>query len=55
MLLIFYLCEYLHLIISSIHFVLFFLGGWWSLKFFFFLPAIFCTPSNIAHWGFLFS
>jgi NADH-quinone oxidoreductase subunit H len=27
MLLIFYLCEYLHLIISSIHFVLFFLGG----------------------------
>ena len=27
MLLIFFLCEYLHLIIASIHFVLFFLGG----------------------------
>jgi NADH-quinone oxidoreductase subunit H len=54
MLLIFYLCEYLHLIISSIHFVLFFLGGWWSLKFFFFLPAIFFTPSNISQWQVLF-
>lgn len=27
MLLIFFLCEYLHLIISSIHFCIFFMGG----------------------------
>jgi len=28
MLLMFYLAEYLHLIISSVHFIIFFLGGW---------------------------
>jgi NADH:ubiquinone oxidoreductase subunit H len=32
MLLMFYLAEYLHLVISSIYFILFFLGGWLSLK-----------------------
>jgi NADH:ubiquinone oxidoreductase subunit H len=46
MLLMFYLCEYLHLIISSVHFVLFFMGGWFSLKFFFFLPPIFLVPND---------
>lgn len=30
MLLMFILCEYLHLIISAIHFIIFFLGGWFS-------------------------
>ena len=47
MLLMFYLAEYLHLVISSVHFVLFFMGGWYSLKFFFFLPPIFLTPHDI--------
>jgi len=44
MLLMFYLTEYLHLIISSVHFVLFFTGGWMCLKIFFFLPSIFLIP-----------
>jgi NADH-quinone oxidoreductase subunit H len=43
MLLMFFLCEYLHLIIASIHFCIFFLGGWLSLNYLtilfpFFLP-----------------
>lgn len=46
MLLIFYLCEYLHLIISSIHFVLFFVGGWHGLKILWFLPPIFLVPHD---------
>lgn len=50
MLLMFYLCEYLHLIISSVHFVLFFFGGWFTLKIFFFLPPIFTTPSDVNFW-----
>lgn len=33
MLLMFFLCEYLHLIIASIHFSIFFLGGWLSLDY----------------------
>jgi NADH:ubiquinone oxidoreductase subunit H len=34
MLLMFYLAEYLHLVISSIHTVLFFLGGWFAMQYF---------------------
>ena len=55
MLLMFYLAEYLHLVISSVHFVLFFMGGWYSLKFFFFLPPIFLTPHDINFWIELFN
>ena len=43
MLLMFFLCEYLHLIIASIHFVLFFFGGWSPLNWFFFLPSLFIS------------
>ena len=43
MLLMFFLAEYLHLIISSIHFILFFMGGWLTLDLFFFLPPIFMS------------
>jgi NADH-quinone oxidoreductase subunit H len=50
MLLMFYLCEYLHLIISSVHFVLFFWGGWNALKIFWFLPPIFLTPHDSNFW-----
>jgi NADH:ubiquinone oxidoreductase subunit H len=46
MLLIFFLCEYLHLIIASIHFVLFFLGGWMGLNWLFFLPTSFISHHN---------
>jgi NADH:ubiquinone oxidoreductase subunit H len=28
-----FLAEYLHLVIASIHFVLFFMGGWYSLEY----------------------
>ncbi len=49
MLLIFYLAEYLHLIISSVHFILFFFGGWHLLKFFFFLPPIFFSTHDVSY------
>jgi NADH:ubiquinone oxidoreductase subunit H len=52
MLLMFYLAEYLHLVIASIHFTIFFIGGWQSLKFFWFLPAIFLTPHDVHYWTF---
>ena len=41
MLLMIYLAEYLHLVIASIHFILFFLGGWYTPEIFFFLPPSF--------------
>lgn len=50
MLLMFYLCEYLHLVISSVHFVIFFMGGWYTLKILWFLPPIFLTPHDSSHW-----
>ncbi len=49
MLLMFYLAEYSHLIISSVHFILFFFGGWYSLKILFFLPPIFLLPNDINY------
>ena len=33
MLLMIFLAEYLHLVIASVHFILFFAGGWFSLNF----------------------
>ena len=50
MLLFFFLCEYLHLIIASIHFVLFFLGGWNTLEYLFFLPSIFVSAHDNFLW-----
>jgi NADH:ubiquinone oxidoreductase subunit H len=41
MLLMIFLAEYLHLVIASVHFVLFFAGGWYGLELFWFLPPIF--------------
>lgn len=46
MLLMFFLCEYLHLIIAAIHFVIFFLGGWYALEYLSFLPPIFLTSHD---------
>lgn len=41
MMLMFFLCEYLHLIISSLHFIIFFWGGWLSFNITSLLPPIF--------------
>lgn len=51
MLLIFYLAEYLHLVISSVHFVIFFCGGWFALKLFWLLPPVFTTPHDTNYWN----
>lgn len=54
MLLMIMLSEYLHLVISSVHFVIFFSGGWFALKFFFFLPSFFIVPHDVHYWYGLF-
>lgn len=43
MLLMFFLCEYLHLIIASLHFCIFFLGGWFLFYVYHFLPPLFAS------------
>jgi NADH:ubiquinone oxidoreductase subunit H len=49
MLLMFFLAEYLHLIISALHFILFFLGGWLSMDYLIVLNPLFLSfhDSNI--------
>ena len=54
MLLMFYLAEYLHLVISSIHFILFFWGGWILFKLSFIFPPIFLIPNDVNIWLFLY-
>jgi len=49
-LLLIYLCEYFHLLIAAIHFILFFLGGWSALEYLFFLPAAFLSPHDAYYW-----
>jgi NADH-quinone oxidoreductase subunit H len=46
MLLMIFLAEYLHLIIASMHCVLFFLGGWSTLEYLWFLPPVFLSPHD---------
>jgi len=48
MLLMFFLAEYLHLVISAIHFILFFAGGWLTFELFSLLPPIFSTFHDSA-------
>lgn len=55
MLLIFFLAEYLHLLISSVHFILFFCAGWYALKLFWFLPPIFLNFHEVNYWIELFN
>lgn len=55
MLMMFFLAEYLHLIISSVHFIVFFFGGWYALKIMWFLPPIFLTPHDVNYWYELFN
>lgn len=47
MLLMFFLCEYLHLIIASLHFCIFFIGGWYFLSLFFFLLPYFYSYTTL--------
>lgn len=49
MLLMFFLCEYLHLIIASIHFCIFFMGGWLSLNFYSLLFPYFLSFNDINY------
>lgn len=49
-LLLIYLCEYFHLLIASIHFVLFFMGGWFALEYLWFLPSSFLAPHDSFYW-----
>jgi NADH-quinone oxidoreductase subunit H len=48
MLLMFFLCEYLHLIIASIHFCIFFLGGWLPLDYLTVLYPFFIPNSDLV-------
>jgi NADH:ubiquinone oxidoreductase subunit H len=49
MLLMFFLAEYLHLVISAIHFIIFFIGGWNSFEFLMVLPPIFNSYSPTTY------
>lgn len=53
-LLLIYLCEYFHLLIASIHFILFFMGGWFALEYLWFLPPAFMAPHDTFYWTELF-
>ena len=43
MMLMFFLCEYLHLIISALHFIIFFWGGWYFFNVYSLLPPFFSS------------
>jgi NADH:ubiquinone oxidoreductase subunit H len=45
MLMMFYLAEYLHLVISAVHFIIFFLGGWLGFNIIIYLFPIFLWPN----------
>jgi NADH-quinone oxidoreductase subunit H len=51
MMLMFFLCEYLHLIISAIHFILFFLGGWYMVSVSLILPPYFSAYSDALYYS----
>lgn len=55
MLLMIFLAEYLHLVIASIHFILFFAGGWYGLNTLWFLPPCFITPHSTLTLPFLYN
>jgi NADH:ubiquinone oxidoreductase subunit H len=54
MILMIFLCEYLHLVISSIHFILFFWGGWLSFKLYMVLPPIFSSYHDSIMYNYIF-
>lgn len=50
MMLIIFLCEYLHLIISAIHFILFFWGGWYMFNLYNLLPPFFAPFHDASYY-----
>lgn len=54
-LLIFYLAEYMHLIISANHFSILFLGGWSGFNLWLPLPVIFYSIYDINYYNWLFN
>ena len=48
MLLMFFLAEYLHLVIAALHFILFFSGGWFSFEILSLLPPMFAAYHDIS-------
>ena len=55
MMMIFLLAEYLHLLIASVHFVLFFMGAWINVEIFLVLPPFFLTPHEALYFYELFN
>jgi NADH:ubiquinone oxidoreductase subunit H len=55
MLLMFFLAEYLHLIIAAIHFILFFWGGWFSFEIMSLLPPMFASYHDTVFYANTFS
>lgn len=53
MLLMFFLAEYLHLVIAALHFLLFFSGGWFSFEVLSILPPMFAAYHDTASYGWL--
>lgn len=53
-LLIFYLAEYMHLIISANHFSIFFFGGWSTISIVSFLPSVLYSFYDINYWIYIF-
>jgi NADH:ubiquinone oxidoreductase subunit H len=54
MLLIIFLAEYLHLIISAIHFTLFFAGGWMGFELLSILPPFFAAYHDSQFYAYSF-
>jgi NADH:ubiquinone oxidoreductase subunit H len=54
MMLMFFLCEYMHLIISAIHFILFFCGGWYLIHLSSLLPLYFTPYTDVFSYSILF-
>lgn len=54
MLLMFFLAEYLHLIIAAIHFILFFWGGWLSFNILLLLPPVFSSYHDMLFYETIF-
>jgi len=55
MLLMFFLAEYLHLIIAAVHFILFFWGGWLSFNLLLLLPPVFSSYHDMLSYENIFS
>ena len=54
MLLIFFLAEYLHVIISAVNFIIFFIGGWLTFEIFYVLPPFFVAYHNAIFYNYIF-